>query len=117
MLRTLVLFCLALPFVALPQASRLVQVQIEIVADSSNHLNAALQVEPNTNGRDLMDRLFKMEYVDFSKRFVVAIAGFKASSKEKKFWKLEVDGAASQIGITEVVIKQAMRLRWSVSSY
>lgn len=105
------------PLVALSQSSTTLSVQIEIFADSSNHLSAQVQVEPNTNGRDLMERLFKIEYMDFTKRFVVAIAGFKVSPKEKKFWKLEIDGLDSQVGIAEVVIKSNTRLRWSVVSF
>jgi hypothetical protein len=105
------------PLIALPQSPASLAVQIEIVADSSNRLSAHVQVEPNTNGRDLMERLFKMEYLDFTKRFVIGIAGFKASAKEKKFWKLEIDGVDSQVGIAEVVIKRNTRLRWSVASF
>lgn len=111
------LLLLLLACSAIAQSRNLVQVQLEVVADSSNHLTAHLQVEPNTNGRDLMERIFKMEYMDFTKRFVVGIAGFKAPPKEKKFWKLEVEGVASQVGIAEVLITRDTRLRWSVSSY
>ncbi|NUO81100.1 DUF4430 domain-containing protein [candidate division KSB1 bacterium] len=117
MFRALLLFYLALPFAATPQSARLVEVRIDVIADSSNHLEAVLQVAPDTNGRELLERLFKMEYVDFTKRFVTGIAGFKASPKEKKFWLLEVDGVAAEVGIAEIVIKQKTHLRWRMSSY
>ncbi len=117
MSKIFLLLLLLFPLVALPQTSSSFTAQIEIFADSSNHLSARVQVEPNTNGRDLMERLFKMEYMDFTKRFVVGIAGFKVSPREKQFWKLEIDGAEAQVGIAEVVIKRNMRLRWSVASF
>lgn len=117
MLKIILPLLVLLPFVALPQSSTSLAVQIEIFADSSNQLSAHVQVEPNTNGRDLMERLFKIEYMDFTKRFVIAIAGFKASPKEKTFWKLEIDGVDSQIGIAEVAIKRNARLRWSIASF
>lgn len=117
MLRTLLCFFLALPFAAPSQTMKLIDVHIEIVADSSNHITATVQTAPNTNGRDLMERIFKMEYMDFTKRFVVGIAGLRADSKERKYWKIEIDGAASQAGIAEIVIKKAARLRFSVTGF
>ncbi len=117
MSKTLLLFLLLFPFAALSQSSETIKVHLEVAADSSNRIMAEVQVAPNTNGRELMDRLFKMEYMDFTKRFVIGIAGFKVSPKEKKFWKLEIDGADSQIGIAEVLIKRETRLRWSVATF
>lgn len=117
MRKSFLFFILLLPTVALAQASAALKVHIEIVADSSNHLVAHVQVAPNTNGRELMERLFKMEYMDFTKRFVVGIAGFKVSPREKQFWKLEIDGAEAQVGIAEVVLKHETRLRWSVARF
>ena len=117
MFKTCLLVLVLFPLAALPQSPSSFTVQIEIFADSSNQLSAHVQVDPNTDARDLMERFFKIEYMDFTKRFVVGIAGFKASAKEKKFWKLEIDGLNSQVGIAEVVIKRNTRLRWSVASF
>src|SRR5262245_24626075 len=94
-----------------------VAIEIEIVADSSNSLGARVQVAEGTNARDLMEKLFKMEYLDSGRKFVVAIAGFKAPPREQKFWKLEVDGTGSQVGIAEILIRRPMRLRWVVAGY
>jgi hypothetical protein len=89
-----------------------VHVQIQIVADSSNFLQANLEVPAGTSARDLMDRLFKMSYVDFMHRFVNGIAGFSAPPREKKFWKLEIDGKDSEVGIAEIKINKPMQIRW-----
>lgn len=114
-----VLLILAGPERACPgqQPAQQVAVEIEIVADSSNQLQARVQIAAGTNARDLMDTLFKMEYLDAGRKFVVGIAGFKAPPREKKFWRLEVEGAASPVGIAEIVIKRATRLRWQITPY
>ena len=96
------------------EAGEEIPVHLEIVADSSNHIVAQIEVESGTNGRDLMERLFKMDYMDATRRFVIGIAGFKAVPKQKQFWKLEIDGKASDLGIAEIVIKQATRMRWTI---
>jgi hypothetical protein len=82
------------------EVTQSVAVEIEIVADSANALRARLQVAAGTRARDLMERLFQLEYVDSSRRFVVSIAGFKAPPREQKFWKLEIE-----------------RLRWVITTY
>ncbi|MCG3121573.1 MAG: hypothetical protein ALAOOOJD_04728 [bacterium] len=94
-----------------------VRVQIQIVADSSNALEADLTVPVGTPARDLMDRLFKMNYVDFRHRFVNGIAGFIIATGEKKFWQLEVDGKASEVGIAEIKITQPVRIRWVITAF
>lgn len=115
--KTVLLFLALFSVVAHAQTNDAIKVHIEILADSSNRITAAVEVAPNTNARELLDRLFKMEYMDFTKRFVVGIAGFKVSPREKKFWKLEIDGTEAQVGIAEVVIKHETRLRWSVARF
>ncbi|MGH7495346.1 MAG: DUF4430 domain-containing protein [bacterium] len=94
-----------------------VAVEIEIVADSANSLAARVQVSAGTAARDLMERLFKIEYLDSGRKFVVSIAGYKAPPREQKFWKLEVDGTASQVGIAEIVLNRPTRLRWVITAY
>ncbi|MDZ7292466.1 MAG: DUF4430 domain-containing protein [candidate division KSB1 bacterium] len=95
--------------------NRKVRVQIQVVADTSNTLQADLEVPIGTSARDLMDRLFKMSYADFTHRFVNGIAGFTANPKEKKFWRLEIDGKISEIGIADLKIDRAMALRWVIT--
>ncbi|MDZ7269866.1 MAG: DUF4430 domain-containing protein [candidate division KSB1 bacterium] len=102
---------------AAAQSGSGVAVVVEILADSSNHLEARLQVAPGTNGRDLMERLFKMDYADFTRRFVTGIAGFKAESRQRQFWKLEIDGETAKVGIAGVVIQRPMRLCWRLAKY
>ncbi len=99
------------------QTGSRVAVVVEIVADSANHLEARLEVPVGTTGRDLMDRLFKMEYADFTRRFVTGIAGFKADSRQRQFWKLEIDGEMAKVGIAEVIIEKPRRLRWVMARY
>ena len=94
-----------------------VAVEIEIVADSSNTLRAQVRVPAGTNARDLMDKLFQMEYLDSSRKFVLGIAGYQARPREKKFWKLEVGGVASQVGVAEISLTGATRLRWVITAY
>lgn len=94
-----------------------VRVQIQIIADSSNSLHADLEVPVGTPARDLMDRLFKMSYVDFSRRFVNGIAGFVIARGEKKFWRLEVDGKDSEVGVAEIKISRPLRMRWVITAY
>lgn len=94
-----------------------VRVQIQIIADSSNSLQADLVVPVGTPARDLMDQLFKMNYVDFRHRFVNGIAGFVITPREKKFWQLEVDGKASEVGIAEIKITQPMQIRWMIKAF
>ncbi len=92
--------------------SEQVRVQIDVIADSSNSLQADLAVPVGMPAQDLMDRLFKMSYVDAAHKFVSGIAGFTASPKEKKYWRLEIDGKDSDVGIAEVKIEKPMRIRW-----
>ncbi len=91
------------------------RVRIQVIADSSNSLQANLEVPVGTSARDLMDRLFKMSYVDFTHRFVSGIAGFMANPKEKKYWRLEIDGKASEIGIAEIKISKPVQIRWVIA--
>jgi hypothetical protein len=93
-------------------AGQKVRVQIQVIADSSNSLQADLEVPVGTSARDLMDRLFKMSYVDFTHKFVNGIAGFVASPKEKKYWLLEIDGKDSEVGIAEIKINKPVQIRW-----
>jgi len=94
-----------------------IRVQIQVFADSSNSLQANVEVPVGTPARDLMDRLFKMSYADFSHRFVNGIAGFMITRGEKKFWRLEVDGKDSEVGIAEIKISRPMRMRWVITAY
>lgn len=94
-----------------------VVVTIAIVADSTNHISATLRVPAGANAREVMDKHFKMDYADFTHRFVTGIAGFKAAAKDRKFWKLEIDGETSQVGIADVKITKPMRLRWVMASF
>jgi len=94
-----------------------IRVQIQVIADSSNSLQATIEAPVGTSARDLMDRLFKMSYVDFSHRFVNGIAGFMILRGEKKFWRLEVDGKDAAVGIAEIKISKPMQLRWVITAY
>lgn len=93
-------------------AMQKVRVHIQVLADSSNSIRAQLEVPIGTSARDLMDGLFKMEYADVTHRFVTGIAGFEALPKNKKYWKLEIDGKASEVGIAEIKIDKPMQIRW-----
>lgn len=95
-------------------ASQKVHVQIQVIADSSNSLQADIEVSVGTAARDLMDRLFNMSYTDFTHKFVNGIAGFTASPKEKKYWRLEIDGKDSDVGIAEIKINKPVQIRWVV---
>lgn len=94
-----------------------VRVQIQVIADSSNSLQANIEVPAGTSARDLMERLFKMSYVDFSHRFVNGIAGFMIARGEKKFWRLEIDGKDAEVGIAEIKINNPIQLRWVITAY
>jgi len=98
-------------------ATQKVRVQIQVFADSSNSLQADIEVPAGTSARELMERLFKMSYVDFSHRFVNGIAGFMIARGEKKFWRLEVDGKASEVGIAEIKISKPVQIRWVIAAY
>lgn len=98
-------------------ASQKVRVQIQVIADSSNSLQADLEVPVGTPARDLMDRLFNMSYADFTHKFVNGIAGFTANARDKKFWSLEIDGKASEVGIAEIKINKAMQIRWVMTAF
>jgi len=98
-------------------ASRKIRVHIQIIADSSNSLQADVVVPVGTPARDLMDRLFKTNYADFAHRFVNGIAGFIISPREKKFWRLEIDGKASEVGIAEIKISKPMQIRWVITAF
>lgn len=94
-----------------------VRVQIQVVADSGNSLQADIEVPVGTSARELMERLFKMSYADFSHRFVNGIAGFSIARGEKKFWRLEVEGKDAEVGIAEIKIDRPMRMRWVITAY
>ncbi|MGH7595454.1 MAG: DUF4430 domain-containing protein [bacterium] len=98
-------------------ASQKIRVQIQVIADSSNTLQADLEVPVGTPARDLMDRLFKMSYADFTHKFVNGIAGFMANARDKKFWSLEIDGKASEVGIAEIKINKPMQIRWAITAF
>ena len=93
-------------------AMQKIRVQIQVAADSANVIDASLEVSAGTSARDLMDRLFKMDYADMSRRFVTGIAGFEALPKNKKYWKLEIDGKASEVGIADIKIDYPIQIRW-----
>jgi len=98
-------------------AHQKVRVQIQVVADSSNSLLANIEVPVGTSAREIMERLFKMGYADFSQRFVNGIAGFMIARGEKKFWRLEVDGKAAEVGIAEIKISKPVQIRWVITAY
>ncbi|GEM_PF-3520220 len=98
-------------------AHQKVRVQIHVIADSSNSLQANIEAPVGVSGRELMERLFKMSYADFSQRFVNGIAGFMIARGEKKFWRLEIDGKASEVGIAEIKINKPMQIRWVITAY
>ena len=98
-------------------ASQKVRVQIQVIADSSNSLHADLEVPVGTSAKDLMDRLFKMSYTDFMHKFVNGIAGFVANARDKKFWSLEIDGQASEVGIADIKIDKPMQIRWVMATF
>jgi len=100
-----------------PSRYQKARVQIQIVADSANSLQANVEVPVGTPARDLMERLFKMNYVDFTRKFVSGIAGFTASAREKKFWRLEIDGKDSAVGIADIKINKAMQIRWVIAEF
>lgn len=97
--------------------SQKVRVQIQVIADSSNSLQANLEVPAGTAVRDLMDRLFKMSYADFTHKFVNGIAGFVVNARDKKFWSLEIDRKASEVGIAEIKINKPMQIRWVMAEF
>jgi len=106
--------------IALPQdnpAAEKVRVQIQVVADSSNSLQADIEAPIGASAREIMERLFKMSYADFSHRFVNGIAGFMIARGEKKFWRLEVDGKGSEVGIAEIKISRPVQIRWVITAY
>lgn len=103
--------------VARQSAGQKVRVQIQVIADSSNSLLANLEVPAGTSAKDLMERLFKINYADMTRKFVSGIAGFTANAKDKKFWKLEIDGKASEVGIAEVEIDKPMQIRWVMAEF
>ena len=98
-------------------ADQKVRVQIWVVADSSNSLQADIEAPVGVSGREIMERLFKMSYADFSQRFVNGIAGFTIARGEKKFWRLEVDGKASEVGIADLKISKPVQIRWVITAY
>lgn len=104
-------------FASTSRAAEKVDVVIEVIADSSNYVTAHRQVEADTNARDLMEAIFKMDYQGLGRKFVVAIAGFAVRPRERQFWQLEIDGKKSPVGIAEVRITKPMRIRWKIESY
>jgi hypothetical protein len=98
-------------------AGQKVRIQIQVIADSSNSMHADLEVPVGTPARDLMDRLFKMSSADFSHKLVNGIAGFTANARDKKFWSLEIDGKASEVGIAEIKIDKPMQIRWMMAEF
>jgi len=94
-----------------------VLVHLEIIPDSVNVIKATLRVKKGTPARDLMNRLFQMDYADWRKTFVTGIAGFHADGRRRQFWALSVDGKPSQVGIAEITINQPVHIRWQIQTY
>lgn len=94
-----------------------VAVSITIIADSVNTLSASVMVEPGTNARDLMEKLFQVEYADRGKKFVKGIAGFGPRLGQRAYWALEIDGAYAQVGIAEATIDKRTKLLWRLTAY
>lgn len=93
------------------------QVSIEVIADSANTLSASVMVEPGTNARDLMEKLFQMEYADSGRKFVKSIAGFGPRRFKREYWSLEIDGDYAQVGIAEIRVEKSMKLVWRLVAY
>ncbi len=94
-----------------------VAVHIEIIADSANVLRADVTVPRGTPARDLMNRLFQMEYADRRKSFVIAIAGFRAEKRKRQYWALSIDGEYARVGIAEIQCNQPLQIRWERKAF
>jgi len=116
-----VLICLsetALPAKPLKsQAPATYPVRIRVIADSLNQLQATVQVQAGTNARDLLKRLFHVEFADLGEKFVKGIAGFVANGRKKEYWALEIDGEYSKKGIAEITIHAPVQIVWTKRTY
>jgi hypothetical protein len=94
-----------------------VAVTIRIVADSLNTIEASIIVAPGTNARDLMERLFQVDYADHGRKFIKALAGFETRRFKREYWSLEIDGAYSEVGIAEIVLNKETQIVWKMKAY
>ncbi|MFQ5632184.1 MAG: DUF4430 domain-containing protein [bacterium] len=94
-----------------------ITVTIEIIADSSNTITASVTAEPGTNARDLLEKLFQIDYADRGKKFINGIAGFQTRRFKREYWALEVNGEYSKIGIAEIVLQKSTKIVWRMKSY
>jgi hypothetical protein len=74
-------------------------------------------VETDTNARDLIEKLFQVEYADRGKKFIKGIAGFRTRRFKREYWSLEVNGEYSEVGIAEMVLQENSRIVWRLTKY
>ncbi len=94
-----------------------VNVSVSVIADSLNQLSATHQVAKNANARDFLKQVFQMQFADAQEKFVTGIAGWQADKDRREFWSLEVNGAPSQVGISEVKIEKQTEIVWRLKRY
>lgn len=94
-----------------------IRIHIAVVADSLNVLRADVHVAPGTNARDLMVRLFQVEFADRGRKFVKSIAGFPARALRREYWALEVNGEYAKAGIAELELTGAATIVWHRKQY
>ncbi|MFQ5632440.1 MAG: DUF4430 domain-containing protein [bacterium] len=76
-----------------------------------------MTVEAGANARDLMEKLFQIDYADRGKKFIKGIAGFQTRRFKREYWALEVDGEYSKLGIAEIVLQRNTKIVWRLASY
>jgi len=92
-------------------------IQFEIIVDDTNSIQALIQAMAGENARDVMKRLFSVEFAGSDEKFITSIAGFKADTNRKEYWGLQVNGETSMVGIAEIIIQDGMHLRWEKKKY
>lgn len=111
---------LCLPLALQPvqqETAAMVRVHIEIIADSSNTLQAQVEAPRGEKAQALLDRLFRAGYADAGKKFVNEIAGFRADGRRRQFWALEINGELAKVGIAEIVLQEDTHIRWHLRTY
>lgn len=88
------------------------QFQVTLIVDGETVSEEKLDFEPGDN---LLDRMKEHYSIKEKNGFVEAINQYEQDSSEMKYWLFEVNGQASQVGASQVELKEGDEVVWTLS--
>lgn len=94
-----------------------IPLEIHIVADSTHEVVVKTSVIHGIPLQKVMQAVVQIGYNDPANSFVNSIVGVTADAAEKEFWFLEINGKASQVGLTQISVEDSMQVVWRLKNY